>query len=359
MAATASIRLPQGRSGAASPAAVRIWLGIIAALVFAMIVVGGATRLTDSGLSITEWRPIMGALPPLTAADWADAFAKYKEIPEYKLVNKGMSLDAFKTIFWWEWGHRVLGRIIGLVFIVPFVVFLARGMLARELMPKLLALFALGGLQGAVGWYMVQSGLVDRIDVSQYRLALHLTIAFVILAATLWILFSLAPRRTGVKLATVAAAGRVRAWALLALVLVQTALGGLVAGLKAGLSHNTWPLMDGRFIPNGLGAMSPWYLNFFENVLTVQFVHRMTAYGLVALACVQAVVMMRHADDEQVRASAVVLAGGTLAQMGVGIWTLLAQVPLPLGLMHQGGAAVVLGIATWHCFAVHAATRTA
>jgi cytochrome c oxidase assembly protein subunit 15 len=231
-------------------------------------------------------------------------------------------------------------------------------MLAPALVPRLLVLFALGGFQGAAGWYMVQSGLVDRIDVSQYRLALHLTIAFLILAATLWIIFSLAPHREGVRLASVAAAARVRAWALLALVFLQTALGGLVAGLKAGLSHNTWPLMNGRFIPNGLGTMSPWHLNLFENVMTVQFTHRMTGYGLVALACAHALAMMRRADDERVRTSASVLAGVALAQMGIGIWTLLAHVPLPLGLLHQGGAAIVLGVAVWHCFAVRAATRT-
>jgi heme a synthase len=350
MATTASLRMPQVTPDRGSVAALRLWLMVIAALVFAMIVVGGATRLTDSGLSITEWRPIMGAIPPLSDADWAGAFAKYQQIPEYKLVNKGMSLDQFKVIFWWEWAHRLLGRIIGVVFLVPFLIFWARGQVDRALMPRLLGLFALGGLQGAVGWYMVQSGLVDRIDVSQYRLALHLTIAFVIWACTLWVIFSLGATRDAIRLDTVSAAARRRARLLLALVVLQTALGGFVAGLKAGLSHNTWPLMDGRLVPNGLWAMDPWYLNFFENVMTVQFMHRCMAYAIVLLAVVHAAAMMRQADNDDVRRSAVLLAAGIVAQMLLGIWTLLAQVPLALGLVHQAGAAIVFGLAVWHLF---------
>ncbi len=357
MAVTASLRMPQAPPDRAPAPALRRWLMAIAALVFAMIVVGGATRLTDSGLSITEWRPIMGAVPPLTGADWADAFAKYKQIPEYKLVNKGMSLDQFKVIFWWEWAHRFLGRVIGVAFLMPFLIFLARGLINRALLPKLVGLFALGALQGAVGWYMVQSGLVDRIDVSQYRLALHLTIAFVILGCALWLIFSLGTVRAAIRLDTVPVAALWRARLLLGLVFLQTVLGGFVAGLKAGLSHNTWPLMDGRIVPSGLWVMSPWYLNLFENVMTVQFMHRGLAYAIVLLAVFHAIDTMRRADDEDVRRSAGALAAGVVMQMVFGIWTLIAKVPLSLGLAHQAGAAIVIGLAVWHLFRVRQAVR--
>lgn len=331
---------------------VRVWLYVVAALVFAMIVVGGATRLTDSGLSITEWQPILGAIPPLSDAAWHEAFEKYRQIPEYKLVNKGMSLDAFKFIFWWEWSHRFLGRFIGIAFAVPFVVFLIRGRIPAGMGWKLAGLFLLGGLQGGIGWFMVKSGLVDRIDVSQYRLALHLSVAFLILALLLWTAFSLRPEPAVPNLTVASQAQIWTAGLLLALVMLQVVLGAFVAGLKAGLSHNTWPLMDGYFIPPGLLIMKPWYVNFFENVMTVQFNHRMVAYAICLLALWHAVNTMPRADDPAVRRSAGWLAVAILAQAGFGIWTLLAHVPLWLGLVHQGMAAVVLMIATWHFFVI-------
>jgi cytochrome c oxidase assembly protein subunit 15 len=325
------------------------WLYALTAMVFLMVVVGGATRLTDSGLSITEWKPIVGIIPPLTDAAWHDAFEKYRQIPEYHIVNRGMSLEAFKTIFWWEWGHRFLGRIIGIVFFVPFVWFWWTRRIPRNLTPRLIALFLLGGLQGAIGWYMVRSGLVDRVDVSHYRLAVHLGVAVMILGLLLWTALDLGREpRTSVEIG-VAAPQYWTAVALVAMIFLQVVLGALVAGLKAGLSHNTWPLMDGALIPSGLGAMSPWYLNAFENVLTVQFNHRMVAYVIAALALWHVVSVLRGTtDNADIRLSAGVLGLGIMAQIALGIWTLLAQVPLSLGLAHQAGAAMVFSLAVWH-----------
>lgn len=324
---------------------VRIWLYLIAALVFAMVIVGGATRLTDSGLSITEWQPILGAIPPLSDADWQVAFEKYRQIPEYKLVNKGMSLSAFKFIYWWEWAHRFLGRLIGVAFFLPLVYFVARGTVRGALAAKLFGMFLLGGLQGAIGWYMVQSGLVDRIDVSQYRLALHLLVAALILVAVLWVAISIEPEAKVAHLRTVTRGQRRLAALVLGLVLLQIALGALVAGMKAGLAYNTWPLMDGQIIPRGLGAMSPRWANLFENALTVQFNHRVMAYIITVLALVHWM-SLRPADDERVRRASALLALSVLAQVGLGIWTLLAQVPLSLALAHQGLGFIVLALAT-------------
>jgi cytochrome c oxidase assembly protein subunit 15 len=331
-----------------TPGIVRVWLLFLAALVFAMIVVGGATRLTDSGLSITEWQPIVGILPPLNDADWQEAFAKYQQTPEYHQVNRGMSLEAFKFIFWWEWAHRFLGRLIGFAFAVPFVLLVVTHRLPHRLIPRLLGVFALGGLQGAIGWYMVKSGLVDRVDVSQYRLALHLSVAVAIFGLLLWMALDLGPSRAHILRSPLSPAQRRAAVALTGLVFLQIVLGGLVAGLRAGLSHNTWPLMDGQLIPDGLGAMSPWYLNFFENALTVQFNHRVAAYAIAVVALWHASTIVLSAKDAKARLSAVVLSLAVLAQIGLGIWTLLAHVPLSLGLAHQAGAAIVFAACIWH-----------
>ena len=340
----------------ASDGAVRIWLFFVAALVFCMIVVGGAVRLTDSGLSITEWQPLLGAIPPLNDADWLAAFEKYKAIPEYAIVNAGMSLEAFKAIYWWEWAHRFLGRFIGIAFAGPFVAFWFMGKLRGRFALKCLGVFALGGLQGAIGWYMVKSGLVDRIDVSQYRLALHLLTAFALLSLLVWLALDAGPASERVRLRTVTLLQRRMAIALFLLVFMQLGLGALVAGLKAGLTYNTWPLMDGKLVPDGLATQSPWYINFFENVTTVQFDHRMTAYAVVLLAIVHLVSLIRSADDERVVGSAGLLMACVLGQMTIGIWTLVSGVPLGLGLAHQAGAAVVVAAATLH---LHAITRAA
>lgn len=327
---------------ARADAAIRIWLGCVTALIFVMAVVGGATRLTGSGLSITEWKPILGAIPPLSAADWQEAFDKYRQIPQYQLVNKGMSLAEFQFIYWWEWAHRFLGRVIGVAFALPFLAFAFAGYIRRDLAPSLIALFALGALQGFMGWYMVQSGLVDRVSVSQYRLAAHLGLAAVIYAAMIWVMLGVGqPAR---------AARRSWAWlsaaGLVALSFVQIVLGAFVAGMKAGFAYNTWPLMDGKVIPDGLLVMQPWHLNLFENALTVQFNHRIGAYLLFAWALAHAVAMWR--TGHVARGGAVLLAGAVALQAAGGIWTLLAQVPLSLGLVHQAGAFIVLAIAVYH-----------
>ncbi len=334
------------------------WLLIVAALIFAMVLVGGATRLTGSGLSITEWKPILGAIPPLSTADWQDAFEKYKEIPQYKEINLGMSLDEFKAIYWWEWAHRFLGRFIGLVFLLPFLFFLARRWVEPALKPKLWALFALGGLQGFVGWYMVASGLVERTEVSQYRLAMHLGLAIFIFAAILWVTFGL--RKQDEKqppnppVFIVWSAG-----ALVGLIYLQIIAGAFVAGLRAGKTYNTWPLIDGQFIPTDLLLLQPVWLNFFENVRTVQFDHRMLAYLVTVAVLLHLYNVWRKAGmgglPKAAVNSALYLAIATLAQVALGVVTLLKVVPLEWALGHQAGALILLGLALWHLFQLRGA----
>ncbi|MFO1130921.1 MAG: COX15/CtaA family protein [Hyphomicrobiales bacterium] len=314
---------------------VRAWLIGVAALIFCMVIVGGATRLTDSGLSITEWKPLLGAIPPMTEAHWLDAFQKYQLIPEYQQINKGMTLDQFKFIYWWEWSHRFLGRVIGLAFFLPFAYFAVTGALNRSTAIRCGVLFILGGLQGALGWYMVASGLVERVDVSQYRLAAHLSLATFIYGAILWVSFGLGRHRHA------PASGR-QWWALAiaVLVLLQIAAGGFVAGLDAGFGYNTWPLIDGAVVPKGLFAAEPWWRNMFENALTVQFNHRMLAYVIFLLVAAQAYVARSP--------SSLLLLAAVLGQVALGIWTLLWVVPLWLGLAHQGGALLVFAAAIWN-----------
>jgi cytochrome c oxidase assembly protein subunit 15 len=329
--------------------AVRLWLFVVAGLVLAMITVGGATRLTDSGLSITEWQPILGAIPPLTDAHWQEAFAKYKEIPEYHLVNKGMSLEAFKAIYWWEWSHRFLGRIIGLAFALPLAVFWFMRALRPGYGLKLAGVLALGGLQGAIGWYMVKSGLVDRVDVSQYRLALHLTVAFLILTLVVWLAFDLGqPERRG------AASRALKTLPLLIVgaIFLQVVLGAFVASLKGGLVYNTWPSMGGTLVPYDLMAIEPWWHNPFENPVMAQFNHRLVAYLVVALVAVEAWRTFSSETTGEARTSAGLLLAGVLGQAALGIWTLLEAVPLGLGIAHQSCAAILLVLAVRHLHVV-------
>jgi len=330
-------------------ALVRWWLYGVCFLILVMVVVGGATRLTESGLSITEWKPIHGVIPPLTEAQWEEELEKYRQIPEYQLINKGMSMEEFQFIFWWEWGHRLLGRVIGLAFFVPLVVFWAQGRLENWLKPGLLLGLVLGGLQGAVGWWMVASGLVERTDVSQYRLATHLTLAFLIFGYLFWFARRLAPHggAAGEGQRSLIPIG----WAALGLVFLQLFLGGLVAGLNAGFTFNTWPLMDGKIIPGGLLAMSPGWINFFENAMTVQFQHRVTAYLLGAAAVYLVWATYRRTQSRAVRWPAVVFAAFIFVQMVFGIATLLgfgnytgtlSAHQLGVALVHQGFAVFVL-----------------
>ena len=323
---------------------VRIWLWIVAALVAATVIVGGATRLTGSGLSITEWRPISGILPPLDEAGWEAEFERYRMIPQFLALNADMTLAGFKFIYWWEWTHRLLGRLIGFAFIIPFGVFWARGAIDRTLSWKLGGLFVLGGIQGAIGWWMVASGLSERIDVSQYRLAIHLTLACVILSAIVAIATGLRGVRHATKSRTY--------WGgtvLLVLVLVQIFLGALVAKTGAGLTFNTWPLMDGRFIPSAdqLFTVAPLWRNFFENVMTVQFDHRMVAYVLFVASLIHAIDAQRT-GPYPVAVQAVIVFALVTGQAMLGVLTLLQASPLPLALAHQFGALVVLVAATIH-----------
>lgn len=327
-----------------SRALVRGWLYVVLLVLFALVLVGGATRLTDSGLSITEWKPIHGVIPPLNEAEWQEEFAKYRQIPQYEQLNKGMSLDEFKSIFWWEWVHRALARGIGVVFAVPFLVLLALGRIERAMAPRFVGLFLLGGLQGAIGWWMVASGLVERVSVSQYRLAIHLTLACAIFAAIMVVARGLAPhseapaeRRTQ----------RFAGWLVIA-VLVQIFLGGLVAGLDAGFSYNTWPLMDGALVPDDLMLLQPAWANFFENPKTVQFVHRIGGYAIFALALWHMIASRRRLPGTTHARRALVLFHLVLVQAVIGIVTLLWQSPMHLALTHQGFALVVLGFASAH-----------
>ncbi|MEQ9197763.1 MAG: COX15/CtaA family protein [Parvibaculum sp.] len=320
--------------------AIAWWLIGVAALVFIMVVVGGLTRLTESGLSITEWKPVTGALPPMSEQHWQDEFALYKQIPQYEIMNKGMTLAEFKTIYWWEWSHRFLGRLIGVAFLVPFLWFALTGRIERAMVPRLIFLFVLGGMQGVLGWWMVMSGLVERTEVSQYRLAAHLGLATLIYGALIWTALDMFHGRSTRFLSGLAKA----ALALIVLVFAQTILGAFVAGIRAGLIYNTWPLMAGAFIPDGLLKMAPLWHNFFENHLTVQFQHRMAAYLLLALAAWHAW-SARKSDGAR---GAKLLLAAVVAQAALGIWTVLWVVPIPLGAAHQAGAMVVFGIAVWH-----------
>ena len=330
------------RAHVEAPRAVAAWLFACCAIVFALIVVGGVTRLTHSGLSITEWAPIVGTLPPLADAQWQDAFAKYRLTPEYRLVNSGMTLAEFKRIFWWEYVHRLLGRAIGVAFLVPYLWFLARRRIPAGYAAALLGIFALGGLQGALGWYMVQSGLVDDPKVSPLRLSAHLGLAFAIFGAMAWTALSLvAPQRA-------AAPRPVRrlAFAAAALVFLMVLTGGLVAGIRAGFAYNTFPLMNGHVVPPEILMLEPAWQNLFFNMATVQFDHRLAAL-IVAVVVTWLWWRLQRSSGLPVRAvtGATLLLGMLAVQVALGIATLLYVVPLPLAALHQAGAVVTFALA--------------
>ncbi|MBX9758341.1 MAG: COX15/CtaA family protein [Beijerinckiaceae bacterium] len=342
---------PTAPAGAAadSMAAVRAWLYGVAGLVFLMVIVGGATRLTESGLSITEWRVITGVLPPLSEASWLAEFEKYKLIPQYGQLFPTMSLPEFKFIYYWEWAHRLLGRIIGFAFALPLAYFWWTGRVQGSLRWKLLGLLALGGLQGAVGWWMVASGLSQRTEVAPERLAVHLTLASITFVGLLTVAMSLRRRMPEAA----ASALRTAAGWLVVFLLFQIALGAFVAGSRAGLTYNTWPLMDGAFMPawSVMSSMDPGWRNFFENHATVQFQHRIGAYLLLAFAVWHAWSARSAAPGSKAAKRAIVIVGLVLCQAAIGIGTLLSvngEIPLSWGLAHQGFAIVVLGMATAH-----------
>jgi cytochrome c oxidase assembly protein subunit 15 len=336
--------------GTGSRRAVALWLGVCAALVFAMIVLGGVTRLTESGLSIVEWRPVTGILPPLDEVAWQAAFDAYQAYPEYEIVNTGMTLDAFKTIYWYEYAHRLLGRLVGVVFLVPLVVFALRRRIGRGLGLRLAAIFAAGAAQGALGWYMVASGLVDRPDVSQYRLAAHLALAVAIYALIVWTLLDVA---RGSVSGPWRGAARALA-AFLALVFVTVIAGAFVAGTDAGFAYNTFPLMEGRLVPLDLWLFDPWWTNHFENVATVQFQHRVLAILTVIVAALFWLDIWRgrlRADLQHAIGATFAMAA---AQAGLGIATLVLEMPIALAALHQAGAVVLVTVVLW---ALHQARR--
>ena len=318
------------------------WLLACCALVFAMVILGGVTRLTGSGLSIVEWKPVTGLVPPLSQEAWETEFDKYRASPEYRKINVGMDLDGFKSIYWFEYAHRLLGRTIGVAFLVPFLYFLARRRIAPALTPRLVGLFLLGGLQGLMGWYMVASGLVDNPHVSQYRLTAHLLLAFVIYGYMLWLALDLWYPRHPHAMPPGHARLRTPALALALWALLTIASGGFVAGLKAGFAYNTFPLMDGHWVPQVMWLLEPWWHNLFENIATVQFNHRLLA--ILTLAGVVALWLWGRRHDLGGRARLalhLVLAAGLL-QVSLGISTLLLHVPITLAAAHQGGALLLL-----------------
>jgi cytochrome c oxidase assembly protein subunit 15 len=323
----------------------RVWLLAAAAMIVATLLVGGATRLTESGLSITEWKPVTGLMPPLSQEEWQNEFVKYQAIPQFRELHSDMDLAQFKVIYWWEWTHRLLARSTGMVFLLPFVFFLWRGWVPRALQFRLWGIFAAGGALGAVGWWMVSSGLAGsgRVSVSQYRLAFHLTLACAIYAAILWTAQQLEPRESS------KAPTRMRASAMgiAILVLGQIYLGALVAGSDAGLIYNTWPLIDGSIIPDTarLWFVSPAWRNIFEHTLTIQFDHRMLAYAIWVLCIWHLYDAWRNQCEVR---GAFILACAVSLQVALGIATLLSQVALPLALAHQLIAVFVFTVATVH-----------
>jgi cytochrome c oxidase assembly protein subunit 15 len=328
----------------ASDRAIAVWLLVCCAMIFAMVLIGGITRLTESGLSITQWKPIEGVLPPLSAAEWQSEFERYQQIPEYQEINRGMTLAEFKGIYWWEYVHRLWGRLIGAVFAVPLAVFLIRGQVRRSLLPHLIAMFVLGGLQGALGWYMVQSGLSERTDVSQYRLAAHFLAALAIYSYIFWVALTLLrpPSR-----AAAAAPLRAHLFLIAALLLLTLTFGAFVAGLNGGLVYNSFPLMGGQLVP---GEAFDSAASLFEDPVTAQFVHRWLAVAVVAATA--ALWLRRGSAAAGARRPIDLFAIMALLQAGLGVATLLLVVPVPLAAAHQAGAVVLWTLALW---SLHAA----
>ena len=325
---------------------IAIWLLTCGAMVALMVVIGGITRLTESGLSMTEWRPLIGWIPPLSEAEWQRVFDRYRDTSEYRIQFPGMDLEGFKTIFWWEYIHRVWGRLIGLVFGLPLIWFVIRRRIERPMIPHLVALLFLGGFQGLIGWWMVVSGFVDRDDVSQYRLTIHLGVAIAILGYLLWLAIGLLAR--GEERAAPPAGLRRLSRATAATAFVTILSGGMVAGINAGFINNTWPLMDGGLLPDDFAALSPFWLNFFENHSTVQFGHRILAYLTAIVAGVYWFRARSAGLPARARTVADLLGAMVALQIVLGIFTLLLVVPISLAVLHQGGAVVLFALAIWN-----------
>jgi len=351
---------PSSRTAPAASAddrAIAIWLLVCCAMIFAMAVIGAITRLTESGLSIMEWAPVTGALPPLSAAEWERVFAIYRQIPEYTELNGGMTLAEFKAIFWWEYIHRLWGRAIGVVFLVPFLWFLLRGRVRRALAPHLVVMFLLGGLQGGLGWYMVASGFAERTDVSQYRLVAHLSAAVAIYLYILWVALGLLLPNPEASPDPHARRLRGLLVLLAALALVTLASGGFVAGINAGLIYNTFPLMDGELVPSGYGGTESWARNLFENEIAVQFNHRLLAVATATLAVLLWLWARRLALSARARQACELVLAMAVLQFGLGVATLLLVVPVGLAALHQAGALGLVSLALWAVFVLRPAPR--
>ncbi|HXJ02154.1 MAG TPA: COX15/CtaA family protein [Micropepsaceae bacterium] len=350
MPATSAVRADRG---------VGLWLFAIAGLIGLMVVIGGLTRLTGSGLSITEWQPVTGVIPPLNDAAWQAEFAKYQGTPQYELLNRGMGLAGFKSIYWWEWTHRLLGRLLGVLFLVPFLLFLRQHRIDRGIAIRLAIIFLLGAAQGVLGWWMVQSGLTGaRVAVSQYRLAAHLGLAMILFGYVFWTALEI----SGTRRTRIAAAARFEpfAIALVGLVFIQIILGAFMAGLDAGRAFSTWPSYAGMWIPVGLYDLSPWWINHFENHALVHFQHRTVGYIAAVMVIWLYVAVRRAGADSAVRIAGIHAVMLTALQIALGIFTVVSQVALPLAALHQICALGVFGAALWWAYALNTgAARTA
>ena len=332
---------------------VGLWLFVIAGLIGLMVVIGGLTRLTGSGLSITEWQPVTGVIPPLSDAGWQAEFAKYQGTPQYELINRGLGLAGFKAIYWWEWTHRLLGRILGVVFLIPFLIFLKQRRIDRPIAIRLGIIFLLGAAQGAVGWWMVQSGLTAaRVAVSQYRLAAHLGLAMILFGYVFWTALEIGgARRTQ---ASTAARFAPFAFALAGLIFVQIILGAFMAGLDAGRAFSSWPSYAGAWIPPGLYDLSPWWINHFENHALVHFQHRSVGYLVAAMVLWLYAATRRRGADKPARIAGIHAVVLTVLQIALGVFTVVSGVALPLAALHQICALALFGASLWWAYALDA-----
>lgn len=324
-----------------------LWLFVCAALIFTMIIVGGATRLTRSGLSMVEWAPMMGVIPPLTDTQWQQKFDEYKHYPEYKKINSDMQLPEFKKIFWYEYSHRLLGRFIGIVFLAPFIFFLIKGKIKRKLAPKLVVIFILGGLQGLLGWYMVKSGLINNPHVSQYRLAAHLISALLIYGYILWVALSLLYANSRETVYELKNSLKMLSYIITTVIVLMIISGGFVAGTKAGFAFNTFPLMNNQWLPEDIFSMQPVYINFFENIATIQFTHRIIALSLCLLIPVFWLLSQKIEMNDEAGMAINLLLLMLVVQVILGITTLIYIVPVPLAVTHQAGAIMLFSIAIY------------
>ena len=324
--------MPESKSNRA----VALWLALVCATIFSMIVVGGVTRLTESGLSMVDWHPIMGVIPPLNEAEWQKTFDKYKAFPQYRKVNSQMDLEGFKSIFYWEYGHRLLGRMIGVIFFVPLVVFWWLGKIEPRMKPRLVVALLLGGSQGLLGWYMVKSGLINMPRVSHYRLAAHLMLALFIFSYLFWLILDLlrTPRQH------VPPYLRKIAYLLTGIVVIQIMYGAFTAGMRAGYGYNTWPKMYDKWIADAVFSIHPWWINLVDSAATVQFIHRWLAALFLVLAAVAWLLSRRFGG--RVKWATTAVFGAVLIQFTLGVLTLVNTIPIGLASMHQAWACVVL-----------------